>query len=82
MYMDEFMSEPVRMRDVNTIAFITNSEEIAFYGELADKYDAKFRQAKNDILNTELSPAYTFVAKMGFKGYAPDAFQKTELIEL
>jgi len=68
-------------KEVHTIAFITNSEEIAFHGELADKYDAKFRQAKNDILNTEMAPAYTFVAKMKFKGYAPDSFQKTELIE-
>ena len=80
--MVEFMSEPVQMKGVNTIAFITNSEDIAFYGELAEKYDAKFRQAKNDILNTELSPAYTFVAKMNFQGYAPDSFQKRELIEL
>ena len=79
--MEEFMSEPVQARDVNTIAFITNSEDISFHGELAEKYDAKFRQAKNDILNTELSPAYTFMAKMRFRGYAPDSFQKTEFLE-
>jgi hypothetical protein len=79
--MDDFMPERIPKKEVNTIAFITSSDEIAFHGELAEKYDAKFRQAKNDILNTELSPSYAFIANMHFYGYAPDSFQKTEFIE-
>ena len=74
-------STSVPMREVSTIAIIQSTGEVAFYGELSDKYGSAFKRDKDDVLAMEISPAYSFMAKMKFRGYAPDSFQKTELIE-
>lgn len=69
-------------REVNTIAFVQSTEEIAFYGELAGTYKKLFASFKDNSSINEISPALSFLAHKRFKGFARDSFQKCDLIEI
>ena len=76
------MLEDVMIPDkaVTTFAKVTTTEDIYFYGELADSYDVSFRKFKDNAGINELSPSLAFLADKGFSGYSEENYQKVDMI--
>jgi len=75
--MEEVTTFPVKK--ITTFAHISSTEEVHFYGELAESYAKSFIRYKNEASIIELSAGLSFLAENGFKGYTPDNFQKVDL---
>lgn len=76
------MLEDVMIPDkaVTTFAKLTTTEDIYFYGELAESYEVAFDMYKNEASINVLSPSLHFLAEKGFKGYTAENYQKVDMI--
>ena len=70
------------MKEITTFAHVSSSEEIYFYGELAESYEKSFKNYKNNASIIEMSASLSFLAEKNFRGYAPENYQKVDMIPM